>query len=445
MASSSPPQTPSSKVPKNPSDDRFEPSVFAAEWIEEYRPGGFHPIKFGDTMADGKFRVVRKLGDGSFSTVWLGVTDGASLPKYVAIKVMKAKQSISAAANELQVASVLATSDENTPKTTHVLLPLDHFTEQGPNGNHQCLLYEPMGVTVASGVHKIPQYRDKVRMMGERRRYPKWMVKTILKHTLLGLSSIHQRKVVHGDLQPGNLLFATRGLDLVDEAELVQSPGDTTDTIKRLDGKIDRWAPPYLALGQSLDKYADFTENMEIKISDLGAAFFQDLPPTKIVTPFALRAPEIILKQKVDEKIDIWSFGCLIYELITNTQLFPVAPDGEEENAEEDDDHFLALNDIIGDLSTNILLHWPRSGLWFGPHGERLNPRAELPRSSGSFNPELYVFDSLETLFKENKTDDIDEAESAVIIALIRQILNYEPSLRPTAEELLGNPWFHSQ
>ncbi|KAH6980857.1 serine protein kinase [Ilyonectria sp. MPI-CAGE-AT-0026] len=445
MSSSSPPPTPPAEVPKTPTDERFKPSVFACEWAEAYRPGGFHPVKFGDILASGKYRVIRKLGNGSFSTVWLGVSDGANVPKYVAIKVMTANQSVSAASAELQIGSALSAGEGNVSPAKHVLLPLDHFDEEGPNGTHRCFVYDPMGSTVASGVHEIPQYRDVVRKMHDKRRYPKWMVKIILKHTLLGLSSLHGRNLIHSDLQPGNLLFAIHGLNEADEAELVQTVGDTTDDIKRLDGKVDRWSPPYLALGQSLHKYADFSENLEIKISDLGAAFFQDQPPTKIVTPFSLRAPEIILKQKVDENIDIWSFGCLVYELITNTQLFPVAPYGEGQETEEDDDHLLALNDILGDLSSDIMALWPRSGRWFGPDGERLNPRAELPADDDLFNPELHVDDSLETLFGQNKPDDVDEAESAVIIALIRRILNYDPALRPTAEELLEDPWFHSK
>lgn len=75
MSSISPPPTPPAEAPKTLADDRFKPSVFACEWAEAYRPGGFHPVKFGDILAGGKYRVIRKLGNGSFSTVWLGVSE----------------------------------------------------------------------------------------------------------------------------------------------------------------------------------------------------------------------------------------------------------------------------------------------------------------------------------------------------------------------------------
>lgn len=36
-----------------------------------YVPGGYHPVRIGDTFASGQYRVLRKLGYGVYSTVWL--------------------------------------------------------------------------------------------------------------------------------------------------------------------------------------------------------------------------------------------------------------------------------------------------------------------------------------------------------------------------------------
>ena len=41
------------------------------ELLEKYRPGGYHPVKLGDVFDGGRFSVVRKLGWGQYSTVWL--------------------------------------------------------------------------------------------------------------------------------------------------------------------------------------------------------------------------------------------------------------------------------------------------------------------------------------------------------------------------------------
>jgi len=40
------------------------------DW-EDYVKGGYHPVKIGDTFSDERYVVVRKLGWGHFSTVWL--------------------------------------------------------------------------------------------------------------------------------------------------------------------------------------------------------------------------------------------------------------------------------------------------------------------------------------------------------------------------------------
>lgn len=41
------------------------------EDLEDYRPGGYHPINIGDEFSNGRYMIVRKLGWGHFSTVWL--------------------------------------------------------------------------------------------------------------------------------------------------------------------------------------------------------------------------------------------------------------------------------------------------------------------------------------------------------------------------------------
>jgi len=41
------------------------------ENAQNYRLGGYHPVNLGDTFADGRYHVIRKLGFGVYSTVWL--------------------------------------------------------------------------------------------------------------------------------------------------------------------------------------------------------------------------------------------------------------------------------------------------------------------------------------------------------------------------------------
>ena len=63
---------PSQKDPVSEKDFRFLPLGIPCEWAESYHPGGLHPIHFGDVLND-RYRIIRKLGNGSFATVWLAL------------------------------------------------------------------------------------------------------------------------------------------------------------------------------------------------------------------------------------------------------------------------------------------------------------------------------------------------------------------------------------
>jgi hypothetical protein len=53
--------------------DVFQQSnlLHTQERMRLYRPGGFHPVRLGDTFSDGRYQVHHKLGSGGFATVWL--------------------------------------------------------------------------------------------------------------------------------------------------------------------------------------------------------------------------------------------------------------------------------------------------------------------------------------------------------------------------------------
>ncbi|CAK4033986.1 serine threonine- kinase SRPK3 [Lecanosticta acicola] len=286
------------------------------------------------------------------------------------------------------------------------------------------------------------------------------MAKTILRDALSGLAFLHKHDVVHGDFQPGNILFSLKDLDAVGEEKLCQDPSTISEPLCRLDGKLDPWAPKYLAL-----------------------AFYANAPPPYTVTPVALRAPELIFNETpFGSAIDIWAFGCLVYEFVTGTRLFAVDLIGDDEQDDADDDHILDLTDVIGPLPERFMSKWTRRDRWIGPGGERLQPRedvsmdaysdgddeledpedleepgqVEAPGDSVEFDDdepmadqddmpeEPFINESLEAQFDRNKPDDIDEEEGRVITDLIREILQCEPDKRPTAEHLLRHHWFNS-
>ena len=57
------PQTPASNPPR--------PRPLNEEDMTQYRLSGFHPVSIGDSFKDRRYQVIRKLGFGVYSTVWL--------------------------------------------------------------------------------------------------------------------------------------------------------------------------------------------------------------------------------------------------------------------------------------------------------------------------------------------------------------------------------------
>jgi serine/threonine protein kinase len=167
----------------------------------------------------------------------------------------------------------------------HVTQLLAEFEHKGPNGIHKCLVFEPMGPSVNSMVYELPQFKPRKYRM--KIRYPPQMAKRILKQSLQGLAFLHKNGVAHGDFQPGNILFSVQSIDSFDEASLRQEENVQTKSIsppvERLDGKQDKWAPRYLCLAQPLAPYASVSENLRVKLSDMGGGesllFTSDLFP----------------------------------------------------------------------------------------------------------------------------------------------------------------------
>lgn len=117
-------------------------------------------------------------------------------------------------------------------------------------------------------------------------RYPKWIAKRILLHALKGLAFLHRNGVVHGDFQPGNILFSVKGIDDIKEEELLQDESTTAIPVQRKDGKIDRWAPKTLYLKQSLHHRVELTPELLVKLSDLGSGDYlsvQSSRPTSLI------------------------------------------------------------------------------------------------------------------------------------------------------------------
>ncbi|KAI1176263.1 serine protein kinase [Nemania sp. FL0916] len=429
----SPPPTPPS-CPPEVGEDRFKTIGLPCEWVEMYHPGGYHPVLLGDVFHNGQYKVIRKLGEGSFSTVWLA--RDLKNDKYVAVKILIS--SISRPVHESQILHhLMQVAPEGAKYITQLI---DEFEHRGPNGVHQCLVFEPMGPDVNHMVEELPQFKP--RKWGMQVRYPYWMAKSILKQSLQSLVFLHEIGIALGDFQPGNMLFALRDIDSESEDKLRQREDEQarliSPPVERLDGKQDKWAPRYLCLAQPLAYPIDYAQDFKIKLSDMGGAYFFEEPPTELLIPVGLRPPEYILTGAVNKTFDIWSFGCLVFELVTGQQLFYI-PGFCADESEQDDDHLLSLTTHLGPLPDDLYGHWKTSSLYFTPERKLYN--CALGGVREGEEPLISEKPSMEDRFDDLVVSHLDQTEARKVKAIIRRILQYDPAKRPSSAELLRDPW----
>jgi glycogen synthase kinase 3 beta len=123
---------------------------------------------------------------------------------------------------------------------------------------------------------------DVLKGLDQKREFlPMQTVKRYVREIFNGLKSMHDLGIAHRDLKPENIL-------LKDE---------------------------------------------KVRICDVGSSKVLDRSSHAMNTPYVVsryyRAPELILAcHKYDFSIDIWATGCIIFELLTRTPMFPGEAEG---------------------------------------------------------------------------------------------------------------------
>lgn len=148
------------------------------EDIEDYKNHGYHPIHIDDRLQH-RYRIVHKLGHGTFSTAWLAHDERTA--SYVAVKVCTAD----AETKELDILSQL--THETAHAKTMIPVVLDRFEINGPNGTHPCLVTVPARCSLRTS-----KEASKFRM------FQLEVASALATQLLLAISFIHSQGYAHG-------------------------------------------------------------------------------------------------------------------------------------------------------------------------------------------------------------------------------------------------------
>jgi len=201
------------------------------EATSDYCKGGYHPVKIGDLFHN-RYHVIRKLGWGHFSTVWL--CWDLKEKKFVALKVVKsASHYTETALDEIKLLKCVREADEKDPLRERTVMLLDDFKISGVNGTHVCMVFEVLG-------HNLLKFIIRNNYQG----MPLQNVKIMMKQVLEGLHYLHTKcQIIHTDIKPENVLVC------VDESHIRKIAAEATQSHKlglKLPGSAMSTAPKEL-------------------------------------------------------------------------------------------------------------------------------------------------------------------------------------------------------
>ncbi|CCG21070.1 hypothetical protein CORT_0A06850 [Candida orthopsilosis Co 90-125] len=207
---------------------------------------------------DYRFQILQSIGNGSFGNVILAKDHKYTGDNLVAIKIINNNFNSSIqSVNEIKMLKHMKGRQHE-----NIIEFYEHFNFR----SHICIVTEVLSLNLYS-VLEITRFQG----------FSIDLVKQFARKILSGLAYLHSLKIVHCDIKPENIM--------------IKLPEDPQD------------------------------ENLVVKIIDFGSSCFNDKKTFTYIQSRFYRAPEIILGANYDNKIDIWSLGCLLAELFTGSPL----------------------------------------------------------------------------------------------------------------------------
>ncbi|KOS38318.1 hypothetical protein ACN38_g10875 [Penicillium nordicum] len=371
--------------------------LYTQEPLSKYKPGGYHPVALGDTFKNGRYEIHHKLGYGGFSTVWLARDKDQS--QWVSLKIMTANWSQS---RELRNLRLLERHSGGNLSSQYIVQLLDDFTHDGPNGVHQCLVFELLGPTVDMVLTDYSEGKDKLEPEETLR-----MSTQLLK----AINFIHSAGMCHGDISGRNVAFTCNKVLKSPGQELFDVLGSPkTEPLALIDGTpLDKGLPTQLVKAAEWVDWIDEDEE-DIRLLDFGESFLEGEQPEKLAQPSNLRVPETIFTDRFDYRLDLWRAGCMIYAFLFT--IYPFWHFGEDESL---------VSQMIGFVE-RLPVVW--ESRW---------KEIQMRSSCDLEIKEDYEISKFERKFAE----DVHDPELQPLLEVAQELMRFLPSNRITADKAL--------
>ncbi|KAJ5642290.1 hypothetical protein N7490_006290 [Penicillium lividum] len=396
------------------------------EDLERYRPGGYHPLKVGDDLNNGRYRLVDKLGFGGYSTIWLA--RDLQMARYVAVKVITADASLNASE-----ASLLCSLGNSPSRPGRETIPplIEQFWAIGPNGKHRCLVTLParMSLFDAKEASSFGLFRPKV-------------AQSIIAQLIRGVAFLHSEDIVHGDLHLGNILVRfPKAIDRFPTSDLYERFGEPEpEAVLRIDGNpLSEGVPNNVYVPGWFGACSDdiILGEEKIIISDFGESFnpHKTLRLSSKTLPI-LQPPEARFSDKpLSFASDIWTLACTSWEILGQRPLFEALyPTADRVTAEQ--------VEVIGILPPEWWKNWNRRLEWFNEEGDlNLNPDSSRGQDGMRRSWEDRFDDCIQDPRAEAGLETVTEQEKGAFETMLRSMLVFQPNERATAQQVLHSEW----
>jgi serine/threonine-protein kinase SRPK3 len=377
----------------------------------DYNLSDYNQISIGYLIKK-RWRVICLLGCGHFSSVWLVYDYKAE--DFRSLKIIrKTDASYSDMINnEIKMFNLLG----ETGFHINVVRVYNKFIYRKKGCKYNCIVMEVLGKNLLDFARN---YNNN--------RIPENIVKNIARDTLNGLQYIHSLGALHTDIKPENICVK------VPKSNIMKFG-------------IVMWNKYSNILGPCIIKSTVSSNTSGIKyidsfiITDFGSVIFPLEEENKacfdIVTR-EYRPPEIILGWRYNKKtykklekktvdfwhVDIWSIGCVIFELLCGNYLFD--PYNNPVNS-TDADHMVLIKELLGDIPLELI----KNGFY---------SHEIFQNTTDFYNNIKFNYCSLyKTLTEVYK---IDSLSAIKINDFLMPMLSLNPYERITASECLKSEW----